>query len=157
METDSSTLMHFLNLQKLAKEMIDLWLNYLHWLSGNYLLKHTPSSLRNLSEFSTGSIKRVFYGSESISFIGLKKWNDVSVEFKELCPLGLFKKVIKNESLMSLSTMKYLRSKLRSFVKYIIILANYFLIHFCIILSLWWLFLLWILDDFLYKNVVDIN
>ena len=149
--------MHLLNLQNLAKEMTEFWLNYLHWLSGNYLLKHSPSSLRNLSEFGTGSIKRVFYGFECMFFIGLKIWNYVSVEFKELCPLGLFKKVIKNESLMSLSTMKYLRSKLRAFVKYIIMLATYFLIHLCVIISLWWLFLLWILDDFLYKYVADIN
>ena len=101
MENDSSTLMHHLNLQKLAKKMFESRLNYLHWLSGNYLLKHTQSSPRSFSKFSTGIIRRVFYGSESIFFIGLKIWDVVSVEFKELCPLSLFKKVIKNDSLMS--------------------------------------------------------
>ena len=98
MENDSSTLMHHLNLQKLAKEMFELF-SYLHWLSEKYLLKHTPSSLTNFSEYGTCSNRRVFYGFES----------------KELCPPSLFKKVIKNDSQMFLPTMKYLRSKLRAF------------------------------------------
>ena len=115
MENDSSTLMHHLNLQKLAKEMFKLRLNYLHWLSENYLLKHTPSSLKNFSEFGTCSIRRVFYGSESIFLVWLKTWDVMFVEFKELCPPSLFKKVIKNDGLMFLLTMKYLRSKLRAF------------------------------------------
>ena len=95
MEIDSSTLMHYLNLQKLAKERFELRLNYLHWLSRNYLLKYTQSSLRSVSEFGTSSIRRIFYGSENIFFMGLKIWDVVSVEFKEVCPLSLFKKVIK--------------------------------------------------------------
>ena len=125
LESNSSALIHHLNLQKLAKEMFKLRLNFFYWLSGNYLLKYTLSSQRNFSEVSTGSIRRVFYGTESISNLGPKTWDVVSIEFKELCPLSLFKKAIKNDSLISLPTMKDICSKLRVFVKYIIILATF--------------------------------
>ena len=111
-------MIHHLNLQKIAKEIFKLRLNYFHWLSGNYLPKYTPSSQRNFSE-------RFFYGTESISNLGPKSWDVVSVEFKDLCPLSLFKKVIKNDSLISLPTMKDICSKLRVFVKYIIILVTF--------------------------------
>ena len=99
LEIDSSTLVHHVNLQKLTKEMFELRLRYLHWVSGNYLLKYAQSFLRSFSEFGTSSIRRVFYGSESIFFIGLKIWDIVSVEFKEVCPLSLCKKVIKYDNL----------------------------------------------------------
>ena len=122
MESNSSALIHHLNLQKLAKEMFKLRLNFFYWLSGNYLLKYTLSSQRNFSEVSTGSIRRVFYGTESISNLGPKTLDVVSIEFKELCPLSLFKKAIKNESLIPLPTVN---NKLRAFVKYIIILATF--------------------------------
>ena len=92
--------------------MFKLRLNYFYWLSGNYLPRYTLSSQRNFSEVGIGSIRRVFYGTESISNLGPKIWDAVSVEFKELFPLSLFKKAIKNDSLISLSTMKDICSKL---------------------------------------------
>ena len=98
--------------------MFKLRLNHSHWLSENYLPKYTPSSQRNFSE-------RFFYGTEIISNLGPKSWDAVSVEFKELCPLSLFKKAIKNDSLISLPTMKDMCSNLRVFMKYIIILATF--------------------------------
>ena len=115
---NSSTLIHHLNLQKLTKEMFKLRLNYFHWLSGNYLPKYTSLSQRNFSE-------RFFYGTEIISNLGPESWDVVSVDFKELRPLSLFKKAIKNDSLISLLTKKDIRPKLRVFVKYIIILATF--------------------------------
>ena len=46
------------------------------------------------------------------------------VEFKELYPLSAFEKAIKNDSLMSLPTMKDICSKLGVFVNYITMLAT---------------------------------
>ena len=112
MESDSSALIHHLNLQELAKEMFKLRLNYFHWLSGNYLFRYTPSAQRNFLEVGIDSIRRVFCGTDSISILGPKTWDAMSVEFKELCPLSLFKKAIKNDSLISLLTVKDICSKL---------------------------------------------
>ena len=43
----------------------------------------------------------------------------------ELFPLSLFKKTIKNDSLMFLPIVKNIRSKLRAFAKYISMLATF--------------------------------
>ena len=49
----------------------------------------------------------------------------MSVEFKYLYPLSLFKKAIKNDSLMFLPTMKDICSELRKFMKYGTMLATF--------------------------------
>ena len=125
MENNSSTLIHHLILQKFAREMFTLRLTYFHWLAGNYLPKYTPSSQRIFSEVGTGSTRRFFYGTKSISNLGPKTWDFVTAKLKELCPLSLFKKGTKNESLASLPTMKGICLKLRAFLKYIVILATF--------------------------------
>ena len=89
----------------------------------------------------------------------------MSVEFKELYPLSLFKKAVKNDSLMPQPTIKHML-KLRIYVKYIAILAAFsrssLLIFYYDKIRLLPLFaetihLLLILDVFLYKYVVDIS
>ena len=62
----------------------------------NNVFQINPSvyNLRN-SEFKTENVKTVHYGTESLSFLGLKIWKLVPLEIKNLTSLQIFKNKIK--------------------------------------------------------------
>ena len=52
-------------------------------------------NLRQFSQFELPDVRRVFCGTEGISFLGSKIWNTVPNEFKKETSLHAFKKLIK--------------------------------------------------------------
>ena len=55
-------------------------------------------NLRWCNDFRIPSIRTVYHGSESISFLGPKIWNILPDEIKQQTSLNSFKKSIKNGS-----------------------------------------------------------
>ena len=65
-------------------------------MSNIFKLKAEHSyNLRQVSEFSRPMIKSVYHGTESISYLGPKKWDMLPEELKNIDSLELFKKEIK--------------------------------------------------------------
>ena len=55
-------------------------------------LKQSHYNLRRCNDFRIPSIRTVYHGSESISFLGPKIWNILSDEIKHQTSLNSFKK-----------------------------------------------------------------
>ena len=93
---DKSDTIYTKNLQILATEMFKVYRNIsppifseiFHRSDENY-------NLRINSDFAMPNIRSVFHGSESISYLGPKIWDIVSLELKELSSAVAFKKYIK--------------------------------------------------------------
>ena len=56
-----------------------------------------PCSLWENSHFSQSLVKSVYYGTESLSYLGLKVLDILSNIYKNIDGLGKFKKAIKNK------------------------------------------------------------
>ena len=94
---DSSVLIHIRNIKRLANEIFR-FCNGLSLPLMNNIFKlkvENPYNLRQVSEFSRPIIKSVYHGTESISYLGPKKWDIVPEKLKNIDSLELFKKEIK--------------------------------------------------------------
>ena len=94
---DSSVLIHIRNIKRLANEIFR-FCNGLSLPLMNNIFKlkvENPDNLRQVSEFSRPIIKSVYHGTESISYLGPKKWDIVPEKLKNIDSLELFKKEIK--------------------------------------------------------------
>ena len=55
-----------------------------------------PSNLRQTFEFPQASVKSIYHGNESLSYLGIKVWDILSNIYKNIRRLDKFKKIIKN-------------------------------------------------------------
>ena len=62
------------------------------------LVKQSHYNLRRCNDFRIPSTRTVYYGSESISYLGPKIWNILPDEIKQQTSLNSFKKSVKNGS-----------------------------------------------------------
>ena len=95
-DKDNSVLIHQKNLQKLAIEIFETYtapqiMNEV--FPRNYDLNY---NLRRHPEFASRAINTVHYGSESLSFLGPKMWEMLSLDLKNSDFLDSFKSEIKN-------------------------------------------------------------
>ena len=65
------------------------------WLSCSKKKNEHQSNLRHNSEFAMPVLNSVYYGTESVSFLGPKIWNIVPVRLNRSIVQGLFKTAIK--------------------------------------------------------------
>ena len=99
LEQDKSVTIHTRNRQILATEMFKVYRNIstaifieiFHRLDINY-------NLGINSDFAMPNVRPVFWGRESISYLGPKIWDIVPLELKELTSVVAFKKVLKSGS-----------------------------------------------------------
>ena len=97
LEQNKSVWIHTRNLQMLAIEMFKVYRSRSSPIfSDLFRQRDICYDLRSKSNFAVPNIKSVFHGSESISYLGPKIWDIVSLELKELTSLNAFKKRIKN-------------------------------------------------------------
>ena len=61
-----------------------------------FTFKNVDYDLRNNTSLKIGNLKTVYYGTESLTNLGVKIWNLLSNEYKELKFLSTFKSRISN-------------------------------------------------------------
>ena len=59
------------------------------------MVKQSHYNLRRYNDYRIPSIRTVYHGGESISFLGPKRWNFLPDEIKQQNSLNSFKKLIK--------------------------------------------------------------
>ena len=85
------------NLQILATEVFKVYINIAPPIFTEIFNKRNPNyQLRHTSQFSIPSVRSVYNGTESLSFLGPKIWDIVPTESKEVKTLSAFKSGIKN-------------------------------------------------------------
>ena len=85
------------NLQILATEVFKVYINIAPPIFTEIFNKRNPNyQLRHTSHFSIPSVRSVYNGTESLSFLGPKIWDIVPTESKEVKTLSAFKSGIKN-------------------------------------------------------------
>ena len=94
---DGSVSIHHRNIQALATEFYKIKNGYSPELFIEIFARETEShyNLRRCNDFRVPSIRTVYHGSESISFLGPKIWNILPDEIKQQTSLNSFKKSIK--------------------------------------------------------------
>ena len=96
LEKDGSLSIHERNLQFLATEMYEISNGLSTPLMKDiFPINRSPYNLRQNSQFSRPRINTVYHGTESISKLGPKIWNLVSINLKEINESDKFKKAIK--------------------------------------------------------------
>ena len=97
LEKDNSVSIHHKNIQGLAIEMFKVKNKLCPEITSNIFMERTNNhyNLRNPSDFITPQINSVYYGSESISYLGPKIWDIIPDEFKKKESLNSFKEAIK--------------------------------------------------------------
>ena len=84
---------HVKNVRALAVEMFKVSNNYSNSLMSEIFDKRNNDyDFRNPSEFARQNVRSVFNGTESISFLGLKIWDIVPSELKQLETANVFKR-----------------------------------------------------------------
>ena len=88
---------HHRNIQVLATEFYKIKNGISPELFTEIFARETESqySLRRCNDFRIPSIRTVYHGSESISFLGPKIWNILHDEIKQPTSLNSFKKSVK--------------------------------------------------------------
>ena len=97
LEKSGSVKIHQRNLQTLATEIYKV----MHDLSPTLMneifqLKDSTYNLRKNTTFKTRNVKSVYYGTETISYLGPKIWELVPNEIKNSTTLSIFKSKIKD-------------------------------------------------------------
>ena len=97
LEKSASVRIHHRNLQILATEIYKV----LHDLSPTLMkeifqLRNSKYNLRKNPTFETRDVKSVFYGNETISYLGPKIWEQVPNEIKKSASINIFKNKIKD-------------------------------------------------------------
>ena len=94
---DKSVTIHHRNLRVLATELYEVHHGLAPELMNNIFKKRDVTYyFRNNSTFETRSITSVFYGSETISFLGPKIWELLPSNIKDSENLNIFKSNIKS-------------------------------------------------------------
>ena len=93
---DSSVTIHQRNLQSLATELYKIKNDMAPEITQDIFPVYNPKyNLRNNREFTGRNAKSVYYGTETLSFIGYKIWQQIPVRIKEMSSLQSFKYQIK--------------------------------------------------------------
>ena len=94
---DGSVSIHHRNIQALATEFYKIKNGISPELFTEIFARETEShyNLRRCNDFRIPSIRTVYHGSESISFLGPKIWNILPDEIKQQTSLNSFKKSVK--------------------------------------------------------------
>ena len=96
LERDRSVPIHNRNLQILATEMFKVYNHIALPIFTEIFNKRNPNyQLRHTSHFSFPPVRSVYNRTESLSFLGPKIWDIVSIELKEVETLSAFKSGIK--------------------------------------------------------------
>ena len=97
LEKDSSVSIHIRNLKVLATEIFNARNNLSLPAVQNIFRTTEPAySLRRDTIFESPRIQTQWYGTESLTYLGLKIWSQVPNEIKESASLTVFKNKIKN-------------------------------------------------------------
>ena len=97
LEKDSSVSIHIRNLKVLATEIFNARNNLSPPAVQNIFRTTEPAySLRRDTIFESPRIQTQWYGTESLTYLGLKIWSQVPNEIKESASLTVFKNKIKN-------------------------------------------------------------
>ena len=85
LEGDGSVPIHNRNLQILATEIFEVYNNIAPPILMEIFNKRNPNDqLRHTSHFSIPPVRRVYNGTQSLSFLGPKVWDIVLTELKEV-------------------------------------------------------------------------
>ena len=97
LERDGSVFIHMRTIQSLAIEMFRVSRNISPPIMNDAFKQKDNSryNLRQISEFSRPLVKSVYHGSESVSLLGLKIWNMLPNDYKDINNLNTFKNKIK--------------------------------------------------------------
>ena len=97
LQKDNAVTVHQRNLQVLATEIYKVKMGLVPQLVKElFPLSPHAYNLRSIYEFKLENIKTVHYGTKSLSFLGPKIWELVSLEIKSSHSLEEFKKKIKS-------------------------------------------------------------
>ena len=92
---DNSAPIHIRNIQRLAIEMFRFYNGFSPLLMNNIFKLKAENSLRQVSEFSEPMVKRVYHGTESISYLAPKIFDILPEKLKNTDYQEHFKKKIK--------------------------------------------------------------
>ena len=96
LEKDNSVSIHHKNIQVLATEMFKIFKNLSPDIVREIFQERSvPYNLRSDNNFSSRHVNSVYRGTESLSFLGPKIWEQVPPELKALESLDIFKTQIK--------------------------------------------------------------
>ena len=96
LEMDHSVSIHQRNLQVLATEMFKVYKEISPDLLNDVFIQSTSKyNLRNDNCFKSRKVRSVYFGTESLSFLGPKIWNQVPSEIKDSENIEIFKRKIK--------------------------------------------------------------
>ena len=95
---DGSVSIHHRNIQALATEFYKIKNGLSPELFTEIFARETEShyNLRRCNDFRVPSIRTVYHGSESISFLGPKIWNILPAKIKQPASLNSFKNQLQN-------------------------------------------------------------
>ena len=96
LEKDGSVSIHHKNIQSLAIEMFQIKHGHSPEIVSDIFTQTTQHyNFRQNRDFRIRSVKSVYHGSESISYLGPKIWEIVPAKIKETDSLNSFKKEIR--------------------------------------------------------------
>ena len=96
LEKDNSVSIHHKNIQVLATEMFKIFKNLSPDIVREIFQERSvPYNLRSDNNFASRHVNSVYHGTESLSFLGPKIWEQVPPELKALESLDIFKTQIK--------------------------------------------------------------
>ena len=96
LEKDNSVSIHHKNIQVLATEMFKIFKNLSPDIVREIFQERSvPYNLRSDNNFASRHLNSVYHGTESLSFLGPKIWEQVPPELKALESLDIFKTQIK--------------------------------------------------------------
>ena len=96
LEKDNSVSIHHRNLQVLATEMFKITNNLSpDTVKEMFQKRIVPCNLRSENTFMSRQVNSVYHGTDSLSFLGPKIWEQVPQEIKESENIAIFKSKIK--------------------------------------------------------------
>ena len=94
---DNSVKVHDRNLQVLVTEIFKVKMGVSPVIMNEiFKIRNCNYKTRNFSAFQSECVKRVHYGTETVSFLGPKLWSILPQEYKNIDNLSEFKNKIKN-------------------------------------------------------------
>ena len=104
LEKDNSVSIHHKNIQVLATEMFKISKNLSPDIVREiFQARSVPYNLHSDNNFASRHVNSLYHGTESLSFLGPKIWEQVPPELKALESLDIFKTQIKKMDTFKLS------------------------------------------------------
>ena len=106
LKKDNSAIIHPKNLQNFAIEMFKIKHNLAPEITTEvFRFKTRPFNTRNKSELQRRNVKKVIYGSETLSSLGPQVWDLIPIEIRNLTSLNAFKSLLNNASVVFLKNI----------------------------------------------------